>query len=205
MSVDRTLTERRPGDPPLSTQPRRRVTPEEYLETERSAETKSEYYNGEMFAMSGASGAHNLIVANLVTSLVTQTRGRPCFVYPGDLRVKVQRSGMYTYPDVSVVCGQPQLEDLHLDTLLNPTLLVEVLSASTVNYDLGLKAELYRGLDSLQDLLLVSQDRPHLQRYQRESEREWRLTDFRGLEETVGLASIGCTLALRESYDKVLT
>jgi len=189
----------------MSTQPRPRVTPAEYLEAERRAEHKSEYYAGEVFAMTGASEAHNLIVTNLILALGTPLRGRPCRLYPGDMRVKVQPTGLYAYPDVVVVCTKPDLEDEHKDTLLNPTFLVEVLSPSTQDYDRGHKAEHYRRLDSLQEYLLVAQDEPQVERYRRQDAREWLLTEFRGLDETVELSSIGCTLALRDLYHQVLT
>ncbi|MGQ0814578.1 MAG: Uma2 family endonuclease [Gemmatimonadota bacterium] len=190
--------------PPISTQPTRRLTPAEYLDAERQAEHKSEYYAGEVFAMTGASEPHNLIVANLVAALVTQLRARPCRVYPSDMRVKVQPTGLYTYPDVAVVCGKPELEDEYLDTLLNPTLLIEVLSPSTEAYSRGRKAEHYRHLHSLQEYLLIAQQEPRIERYRRQGERDWLLTEFRGLDETVDLSSVGCALTLREIYDKVL-
>jgi Uma2 family endonuclease len=106
-------------------------TPEQYLALERQAETKSEYFDGEIFAMAGASREHNLIVGNVVRELGTQLKRRPCELYPGDMRVRVTETGLYTYPDVVVVCGEPQFEDEQGDTLLNPTLIVEVLSSTT--------------------------------------------------------------------------
>jgi Uma2 family endonuclease len=204
MSVDGTLTQRRPGDPDVSTQPRPRITAAEYLEAERRAETKSEYYAGEAFAMAGTTEPHNLIVSNLIAGLVTQLRGRDCRVYPSDLRVKVDATGLYTYPDVAVVCGKPQLEDEHLDTLLNPTILIEVLSRSTARYDRGQKATHYRRLDSLQEHLLVAQDEPFVERYRRQGESNWLLTEFRGLEHKVELTSVGCTLVMTDIYEQVL-
>lgn len=188
----------------LASQPSPRITPAEYLEAERKAEYKSEYHDGHVFAMTGASMAHNLIVTNLILSLASQLRTRACHVYPSDMRVRVEASGLYTYPDVSVVCGKPEFEDGHLDTLLNPALLVEVLSPSTEDYVRGRKAEHYRRLESLREYLLVSQEGPLVERYRRQGEREWLLTEFRGLEETVELASIGCEVALREVYEKVI-
>jgi Uma2 family endonuclease len=188
----------------LATQPKQRITPADYLEAERRAEYKSEYYDGEVFAMSGASEPHNLMVANLIVALGSQLRGGPCRVYPSDMRVKVHASGLYTYPDVAVVCGKSQLEDDHFDTLLNPTLLIEVLSPSTESWDRGMKAEHYRRLESLGELLLVAQDEPRVERCRRQGEREWLLTVFCGLDESVELAAVGCTLALRDVYAGVL-
>ena len=203
MSIDRDARDER-GGPGVSTQPRRRMTAEEYLAAERIAETKSEYFDGEVFAMSRASEEHNLIVTNLIVALGTQVRGGPCRVYPSDMRVKVEAGRLYTYPDVAVVCGKSQLEDQHFDTMMNPTVLIEVLSPSTARWDKGQKSEIYRRLDSLRDLLLIAQDQPEVLRYHRQSDRDWLLTEFRGLDQRVELHSIGCTLALTEVYLNVL-
>ncbi|HSL72022.1 MAG TPA: Uma2 family endonuclease [Longimicrobiales bacterium] len=179
------------------------ITPAEYLEAERRAETKSEYFAGQVFALAGASKAHNLIVVNLVAILHGQLKGQPCEVYPSDMRIHV-RTGLYTYPDVSVVCGTPQLEDEHFDTLLNPTVLIEVVSDSTERYDRGRKAEHYRQIESLQEYLLAAQDKARIERYRRQGEREWVLTEAIGLEESVPLDSVGCVLPLRDVYDRVI-
>jgi len=130
----------------MSTNPVIRLTPEQYLALERKAETKSEFYNGEMFAMSGASRWHNLITGNVLAELHPLLKNRPWTIYPSDMRVKVSPAGLYTYPDVTVVCGEAQFEDQHFDTLLNPTLIVEVLSKTTAAYDQGEKFEQYRKL-----------------------------------------------------------
>ena len=174
----------------LSSQPRTYLTAEEYLELERQAEYKSEYYHGEMFAMAGASLPHNLLVGNLVRDLGQQLRRRPCQVYPSDLRVRVGESGLYTYPDVTVVCGQPQLADEHADTLLNPTFIAEVLSPATEGYDRGRKFEHYRGIESLAEYLLVAQDRVHVDLYTRQQDGRWVLSEASRLEDTLELRSI---------------
>lgn len=181
------------------------VTPEEYLRAERVAETRSEYLPDEgPRAMTGASRRHNLIVTNLILSLGTQLRRRPCEVYPGDMRVKVERSGAYLYPDAVVVCGTPELEDERLDTLLNPTVVVEVLSPSTADYDRGRKWELYRRLPSLRDYLLVSQHEPAVARYARGEEGVWLFEVAEGTDAAVELASIGVRLPLADLYERVL-
>ena len=149
-------------------QPTAKMTPEEYLETERKAETKSEYFAGEVFAMAGAGESHNVIVANVIIGLGTQLRGRPCKVYPSDMRVQVAPTGLFTYPDVVVVCGEPKFLDEKRDTLLNPTLLVEVLSDSTEAYDRGQKFEHYRQIESLQEYVLISPAAPKLERFLRQ-------------------------------------
>ena len=184
-------------------QPNPYLTPEEYLALERAAETKSEYWQGETFALAGASRQHNLVAANLTALLVSQLRQRPCEAYTGDMRVKVDRAGLYTYPDVTVVCGQAEFEDRTQDTLLNPTVLIEVLSPSTEAYDRGAKFELYRMVASLADYLLVSQSSPIIEHYTRQPADRWLLTDYKGLDAVALIPSIGCELRLADVYDKV--
>ncbi len=179
------------------------LTPAEYLALERQSETKSDYWNGEVYALAGTSRAHGLIVANLTFSLVGQLKKRPCEVYPGDMRVKAAAHAAYTYPDVVVVCGRPEFEDSERDTLLNPTVLIEVLSPSTEAYDRGAKFEAYRSLPSLADYLLVAQDRAVVELYTRQADDRWLLTTFTGLEAVVQIESIGCELRLADLYDKV--
>ncbi len=187
----------------MSLQPKTHLTPEEYLAIERKAECKSEYFNGEMFAMAGASERHVLIVTNVVAELRGQLRRRPCTVYSTDLRVRVSPTGLYTYPDVVVVCGQAQFADDQKDTLLNPTLIVEVLSESTKDYDRGGKFEHYRSLASLNEYVLIAQDKHHVEHFVRQSDNRWLLSETNRLEDTIHLSSIDCNLALAEVYDKV--
>ena len=187
----------------MTRQPKSFLTPEEYLETERKAEHKSEYLHGEMFAMVGASRKHNLISGNVFGELRQQLKGKLCEAYTNDMRVKVPSVGLYTYPDVVIVCGEPQFEDSYIDTLLNPTLLVEVLSESTESYDRGRKSGYYRTIESLAEYLLVSQDEHRIEQYVKQSEGRWLLTDIHSLEGKVELVSIPCVLALRDVYDKV--
>lgn len=189
----------------MSGQPHARYSPEEYLALERKAAYKSEYFNGEIFAMSGASEEHNLIVMNIAASLHNQFRGRPCKVYANDMRIKVSPTGLYTYPDVVAVCEDAQLEDEHFDTLLNPTVLIEVLSRSTEAYDRGEKAEHYRRLPSLAEYLLVSQDKPHLEHYLRQPDNRWLLSEISDWHAVVALPAIACTLALAAVYDRVFS
>ena len=187
----------------MSVQEKELLTPEAYLALERQARDKSEYFAGEMFAMSGASRRHNLISLNIGAELRAQLRHRPCEVYTSDMRVKVGPTGLYTYPDVVVVCGEPAFEDTLGDTLLNPTVLVEVLSQSTEDYDRGRKLEHYRSLPSLQEYLLVSQERAHIVHYVRHFDVSWLLSDTLGLEASISLRSIECEVALSEIYAKV--
>ena len=187
----------------MSTMPRPRLTPEEYLEIERKAEFKSEYYDGEMFAMSGARLAHNLIAGNVIGGLHFQIRGRSCAVYPSDMRVRVSATGLYTYPDVVVVRGKPQLADNEMDNLLNPTVLVEVLSPTTEAYDRGRKFEHYRKIESLRQYLLVASDRVSVELFTRQSDGQWLLSSAAGPEDEIGLESIECRLRVADIYDKV--
>jgi Uma2 family endonuclease len=187
----------------MSLQPQTRFTPEEYLTLERKALYKSEYLNGEIFAMSGASREHNLICVNVSSVLHGQLRQRPCETYAGDMRVKVSPTGLYTYPDVVVVCDEPQFEDAQVDTLLNPTLIVEVLSPSTEDYDRGTKFEHYRTLPSLQEYLLISQDRIHIVHYTRQTDSTWVLSETNRQEGLIHLPSIAGNLSVAEIYAKV--
>ena len=177
-------------------------TPEEYLARERKAPAKSEYCNGQIHAMPGASHEHNVIVGNTFAELHTQLRDRTCIVYPSDMRVKVSSTGRYTYPDVIVVCDAPQFEDTHFDTLLNPTVLIEVLSPSTAAYDRGEKFASYQKLDSLCEYVLISQDEVRVERYLRQAQ-EWNLTTYRSLTDVFFLVSIDCELALQAIYAKI--
>jgi len=183
-------------------QPKPHLSPQEYLAGERQASSKSEYLNGDVFAMAGASARHVLIATNVVRELGTQLKGKDCRVYSADLRVKVSATGLYTYPDVAVVCGHLLFDDEQQDTLLNPTLLAEVLSESTKDYDRGGKFEHYRTLGSLQEYVLIAQDRPHVEHYLRQPDGRWLLEETNRLNDSVTLPSISCTLALAEIYDK---
>ena len=179
------------------------ISPEEYLRRERQAEYKSEYLNGEIFAMSGASEQHNLITGNIFGELRQQLRDRPCRAYVSDMRVKVRSNGLYTYPDVVVVCGEPDFEDNELDTLLNPTLLIEVLSQTTERYDRIAKTSYYRTIDSLAEHLLVAQHQVRLEQYSKQPDGQWSLTEYTSLNAVAELASIQCSLKLSDVYDKV--
>src|SRR5437764_1115106 len=187
----------------MSSQPTTQLTPEEYLAIERRAEYKSEYIDGEMVAMMGASRRHNLIAANITREIGQQLKGRPCEGYASRMRVRVPSVSFYIYPDVVVVCGEPQFEDDYVDTLLNPTLIVEVLSESTELYDRGKKFGFYRTIESLAEYLLVAQDKCRVEQYVKQPDGHWLLSDYRSMEDAVGLDSIQCSLVLREVYDKV--
>lgn len=184
-------------------QPKPYLTPEEYLALERQAETKSENWRGETYLMAGASTRHTIIGANTLAELVVQLKGRPCTAHTNDLRVKAARAGLYTYSDVTVVCGKAEFEDRNEDTLLNPTVLIEVLSPSTEAYDRGAKFEFYRTLESLSDYLLISQSKPLIEHFARQPDDRWLLSTYEGLDAVAPIPSIGCELRLAEVYDKV--
>ncbi|CCE23573.1 Uma2 family endonuclease [Methylotuvimicrobium alcaliphilum] len=177
-------------------------TQEEYLAIERQAQIKSEYVDGEMFAMTGASREHNLININIASELRAQLKSRPCEVYINDMRVKAKKARSYHYPDIAVACDTPQFEDNHVDTLINPSVIIEVLSLSTEAYDRGAKFSHYRKIESLREYLLVAQDQPLIERYVRQGDA-WLLTETAGLDTSVHLESIDCVLSLKEIYDKV--
>jgi Uma2 family endonuclease len=187
----------------MSTVPVRRYTPEEYLERERGAAYKSQYYRGDIFAMSGASREHLRIAGDLFVFLSNALRGRPCEVFNSDLRVKVQESGLYTYPDLTIVCGESQFEDKQVDTLLNPLVLIEVLSESTEAYDRGAKAAQYRKLPSLRELLLVSSMGVQLEHYSRTEEGSWSFWESTDRAAAVRLTSVGVTVPIEEIYRRV--
>lgn len=184
------------------TQPQARLTPEEYLAFERASTLKHEYVNGRVYAMSGASEAHNLIVLSLASALHVQMRGRPCRVYTSDMRVKVSPAGRYTYPDVVALCGERKFEDAHVDTLLNPSVIVEVLSESTERFDRGDKFVHYRRLESLREYVLVSQDRVQVERYVRDGPF-WVLVELSDPDAVLELPSVGCAVPLRDIYERV--
>jgi Uma2 family endonuclease len=175
------------------------LTPVDYLARERAASFRSEYYRGEMFAMAGARWEHTLIKDNVARESGNQLRGGPCQVLTSDMRVKVSPTGLYTYPDVVVVCDEPQFEDEVRDTLLNPRTIVEVLSESTEKYDRGVKFEHYQRVVTLQEYVLVSQDRPFVERYLRQPDGSWLYTAF-GETETFAFASIPVQIPLAEIY-----
>lgn len=182
---------------------RRLLSPQEYLAQERQAEYKSEYLRGEVFAMAGATYDHTLIKDNMARKAGNQLEGGPCRVLTSDMRVKVNATGLYTYPDIVIVCDEPQFEDANIDTLLNPRTLVEVLSESTEKYDRGAKFAHYRKIDSLQEFVLVAQDRPLVERYVRQADQTWVLTEFADISQTFEFAAVPARIPMAEIYQGV--
>jgi Uma2 family endonuclease len=179
------------------------VTEQEYLEFEQSSELKHEYTGAEIIAMSGASREHNLIALNISTSLNSQLAERHCEIYQSDMRVQVKSSGSYRYPDISVVCGEPEFADTNPESLLNPTVLIEVLSSTTAITDRIQKLREYRRIPSLHEYLLISQDSPRVERYLRQDDINWLYTDLSGIEQKLKLPSINCVLQFSEIYRKI--
>jgi Uma2 family endonuclease len=181
-----------------------RMSEEEYLDFERKSEIKHEALNGYIYAMAGASRRHNLLSVSTTSILYNQLLDKPCEIYPSDMRVKAEASDkLYTYPDISIVCGEPQLADEKFDILLNPIILIEILSPTTEAYDRGEKFQIYRELKSLREYLLISQASPRIEHYLLQDNGKWELTDARGIDATLELPSIACTLALSDVYRKV--
>ena len=175
------------------------LSPDEYIAAERKATLKSEYLNGEIVAMSGASNEHNLITMNTANGLYNQVTERGCRVYASDMRVGISAGISYFYPDIAVTCDKPRFEDDVFDTLTNPQVIIEVLSDSTAGYDRGEKFIRYRQLESLQEYILISQDQVQVDHYLRQG-KQWVLTEFSTFEDILSLVSIGAELPLRQIY-----
>ena len=187
----------------MSAAPQRKLTSEEYLAIERAASFKSEYYRGEMFAMAGARYLHNRVLANLTGLLFGQLQGSPCFVLPNDMRVKVPSSSDYFYPDLIVVCGKPQFEDNVFDTLLNPQVILEVLSETTERFDRGEKFDHYRELASLKEYVLVAQDRIQIERFVRSEDGTWQMRIFKDEAGEFSLQSVAVSVPIKDIYEGV--
>jgi Uma2 family endonuclease len=181
----------------------RYVTPEEYLEAERKAEFKSEYFCGEIVAMSGSSPRHGTITVNVTGEFRSQLKGTPCQAFSNDVKIRTLPNGLFAYPDLSVVCGELEYHDDRRDVITNPRVIVEVLSPSTESVDRGRKWMQYQQIASLTAYLLISQEQPYIEHYARQADQQWLLTIATGMDASLTLASIGCTLSPSEVYDRV--
>jgi Uma2 family endonuclease len=186
----------------VASNPVTKITEEQYLAIDRAAEIRSEFLDGEMIAMSGGSTRHSELQGNLFGELFAALRGSDCRMHGSDFRVRVSRR-MYAYPDVLVVCGKPLLADEHQDILLNPTVILEVLSPSTEKYDRGVKFQQYRTIDSLRDYVLVAQDAVLIEHYTRDDANAWTFRDYQSLQAELKIPSIGVSLPLSRIYDRV--
>jgi len=187
----------------MSAQPQPRLTPEQYLQAERAAETRCAYYQGRVYAMPAGSYQHFQIIGNLTGELHAALKKRACSVGPSDLRLRVSPDGLYTYPDVLVICGDPHFDDDQRDTLLNPTFIVEVLSPFTEAYDRGFKSAQYRTIESLEEYVLVAQAEPRVEVFRRQPGGHWLLSEAVGLEAVARFESLDCGVKLGDIYDKV--
>lgn len=184
-----------PSSPPL--------TEEQYLDIERLAETKSEFHDGQMFAMAGGSPNHSLVAVR-ICSLLDRIVPRHCRTFNSDMRIKVAPAGLYTYPDCSVVCGDLQTFSDQKDVVLNPLLIVEVLSPSTEAYDRGRKFEMYRMIESLREYLLIHQDRRHVEHYSKQDDRSWVLREYSGVDAVFAIPRLNASVPLNELYATAL-
>ena len=184
--------------------PKRYFTPEEYLMLEDRSEYKSQYVDGEIFAMAGAEPEHVTIMVNIMVGLHQRFRGRPCQVFSSDMRVRVEPSGLWTYPDVVALCGEPRFDRMNAPaTLLNPQVIFEVLSPSTASFDRGDKFTRYRLLDTLTDYVLVATDRMRVEHHALQENGDWKLTYYHQADQAVPLASLECELPLAEIYERI--
>ncbi|MDQ3802064.1 MAG: Uma2 family endonuclease [Acidobacteriota bacterium] len=182
----------------------RKYTPEEYAELEKASEERLEYFEGNVWSMAGASPNHEIVVANVITELNLGARGRSCLVFGSNLRVKVPIYPPYRYPDVSALCDKPVYEDFHgLQVLVNPALIVEILSPSTEAFDMSDKFTYYKSIESLTEYLLVGQDRPHITLYTKQSADGWLQREFNSLNDKIYLSSLDCEISVREIYANV--
>ena len=185
----------------MSTQPRRRYTLEEYFALELATNEKYEYFAGEVFAMSGASPAHERVITNLIVALGAQLRGRSCSMFPSNLRVKVPGQPPYRYPDLTALCGTPRYEKIGgVEALTNPTLIIEVLSPSTEAYDRGDKFTHYKSIESFTEYLLIAQHRPHATHYVRGEGGRWTYEEVNDLDSSLRIAALACQLTLHDIY-----
>lgn len=175
---------------------------EQYLALEEPADYRSQFYNGEIFAMAGASRRHNVAAGNIYANLHFQLRNRPCEIYQNDMRVKISPN-LYTYPDIVIVCGEPQIEQKHGENLLNPLIIIEVLSPSTEKFDRGEKARLYRLMPSLEEYILISQDTMQVEHYIRQNNGGWLLTELSTPSDVLELPAISCQVSLSDIYAKI--
>lgn len=180
------------------------MTPEEFLAFERSSDEKHEYRDGEIFAMSGAKRNHNIIALNVGSNLHQNLRDKDCETYLSGMRVYVHETRLYTYPDIVTVCGEPIFQDDVPDTLVNPVLLIEILSDSTENYDRGLKFQFYRSISSLREYVLISQTTARIEKYVKHGDGFWLFSEAVGLESLIEFDSIDCKMPLAEIYNKVI-
>jgi Uma2 family endonuclease len=186
----------------MSTLPKPYITPEQYLEIEAQAERKSEYYNGQMFLMAGANSDHNLITSNLNRVFGNEFLRRPCYVYTSEMRVQIPATGLYTYPDAILVCGERQWADPSETTLLNPAVIIEVLSDSTEIYDRVGKFLHYKQVPSFREYILIPQNSFRIDQHTLQSDGNWTIRPYASIDDTLEVTAVGCSIPLRDIYFK---
>ncbi len=179
------------------------MTEQEYLAFERSSSEKHEYYQGDIFNMSGASQKHNKVDSNLRTEIGSFLKNAKCNVYGSNLRVHVKTESLYAYPDILVVCGEEKYLDNEFDTLTNPSLIIEILSPSTADYDKGLKFELYRALESFKEYVLIDPVKIHVTHYQKNTDSSWLMKEYKNIDDYLILVSIDMKLTLKDCYNGI--
>lgn len=179
---------------------KKRYTIEEYLEMERASDVKHEYYQGEIFAMAGAGNRHNWVFTNVFGELCAQLKDDPCRPYGSDMRMHIPENTLFTYPDISIYCGDPTFIDKDEDTVIQPTVIIEILSPSTRAYDLGKKFELYRDIPTLKEYILIDSENPGVKIFRIDAHNRWESAEYKTLQETVIITTIGISLSMREIY-----
>ena len=177
------------------------ITAQEYLEAENEALEKHEFYQGEVFAMSGAPLKHNTIFSNVFGGLATKLKGKKCMPFGSDLRIHIPKNTLYTYPDISIICGKVELTDDKFDTATNPSVIIELLSSSTRSYDMGAKFNLYRDIDSLQEYILIDTESIYVEKHIRNNDNSWTLTEYRTLESSFSINTVALSLPLKDIYE----
>jgi Uma2 family endonuclease len=188
---------------PIALKPSKTFTPDQYLEMERAAVEKCEYYAGEIFQMAGASPNHNRITANINAELNVALRGRSCEAFGSDQRLYVKKNGLYTYPDVMVVCGQIEYDSRDRDSITNPVLIIEVLSPTTANYDRGGRSELYRDIPTFGEYVLIHRDKIRIEHHRADGKGGWLLTETQDVGATLTFQSIGVAMPVARIYERV--
>lgn len=179
------------------------VSPKQYLEMERASESKHEYFKGEVFAMSGASIQHNVIVKNFNTVVLPFLKGKSCAMFGSDLRIHIPENTLYTYPDFSIICEKPKMIDEEKDTITNPSVIIEVLSKSTKDYDRGTKFNLYRSIKTLKEYILIDSLSVSVEIFTRQADNTWILAEYKNLSDRFSISTIQLTLFLKDIYDGI--
>jgi Uma2 family endonuclease len=179
------------------------ISQAEYLAAERAATIKHEYFQGEIFAMSGAKIAHNKIQINCIVDIANKLKGKKCQPFGSDLRIHVQKNTLYTYPDISIICGEIETVDDTFDTATNPSVIIEILSESTRDYDKGGKFTLYRAIDTLQEYILIDSETVMVEKFIRNPDGSWQLTEYKTLDQSVSLDTLAIQIHLSDIYNEV--